>query len=172
MTLDLGSIVGHLGGYFNRRGIEWAVTGGLALGAHGISRTTFDVDVVVALDHQDELLAFLETLGFETLHRSRGYSNHIHPENGRVDVIYVGRDTATQLFDETSNRDVLGRTVPVPKAEHLIAMKLVAYRNDPSRRLQDLADIRSLVQSASLDRDTVRAVFAHYGLEEDADHVS
>ena len=36
------------------------------------------------------------------------------------------------------------RPVPVPRPEHLAAMKVLAIKNDPSRTFQDLADLRSM----------------------------
>lgn len=171
MTLDLGSILDQLRTYFSRHDTRWAIAGGLALGAYGAARSTFDVDVIVPRDHQDQLISFLESEAFETLHKSRGFSNHLHRERGRIDVIYVGRVTAAKLFETVSERLVQGRSLPVPSAEHLIAMKLLAYRNDPSRRLQDLADIRALVEASSLDRNVVRSLFESYDLGKDADNV-
>jgi hypothetical protein len=55
---------------------------------------------------------------------------------------------------------------PVARPEHLIAMKVQAMKNDPSRRFQDLEDIRFLVALPGVDLDSVRERFARAGLEE------
>ena len=60
-----------------------------------------------------------------------------------------------------------GVEVPVPRPEHLIAMKLHAIGNDPGRRLQDLADIRSLMTLPEVDRSLVRKYFEKRDLLED-----
>ena len=129
-------------------GFPYALVGGLGLHAYGNSRATFDLDLVTRSEAQEPLVGALEELGYETVHRSAGYSNHSHsdPEWGDIDVVYVDAATARQLFPACARTLKLGdREVPVPSAEHLIAMKVQALRNDPSRELQDLADIQYLL---------------------------
>ena len=53
-----------------------------------------------------------------------------------MDLIYVDPETAERLFPACSQRLRLGlREAPVPRAEHLAAMKVQAMRNDPSQAL-------------------------------------
>lgn len=118
---------------------------------------------------QPRLVDFMEKRGFQTLHRSTGYSNHLHPnpEEGRVDFLYVNDATGRALFSQA--RDVPGpggREIRVPKPEHLAAMKVLAMKNDPSRTLQDLADIRFLLTRPGVDRAEVRGYFERHGLLE------
>jgi hypothetical protein len=106
-------------------------------------------------------------LGYETLHLSPGYSSHQHadPQWGGVDLIYVDETTAAQLFPACTLELQLGaRKAPVPRAEHLAAMKVQAMRNDPSRLLHDLADVQYLLRLASTDRAEVRGYFERAGL--------
>ena len=112
---------------------------------------------------------FLESLGYETLHRSEGYSNHLHalPDLGRVDVVYADEETSRILFG--AGGAVLrlgGREVRVPRPEHLAAMKVHAMRNDPSRTLQEMADIRFLLGLPGVDREEIRGYFERAGLVE------
>ena len=58
------------------------------------------------------------------------------------------------------------RTVPVPRAEHLVAMKVHAMRNDPSRTLQEMADIQFLMRRPGVDDAEIRAYFERAGLED------
>jgi hypothetical protein len=153
--------------FLEGKGHPCAVVGGLGLHAYGRSRATFDLDLVTRLEAQGPLVALLEDVGYETLHRSEGYSNHSHPdpEWGGVDVVYVDEETARQLFSACTRSLKLGsREVPVPSAEHLIAMKLQALRNDPSRELQDLADIQYLLGLPEVDRSKVRRYFGRAGM--------
>lgn len=143
--------------------------GAFALHAYGLSRGTFDLDFVTQSEAQPELLAFLESLGYETLHASAGYSNHLHPLAGlgRVDVVYVGGETSDRLFRDC--RAMLapeGRAVPVPRPEHLAAMKVQAMKNDPERTLRDLDDIRFLLRLPGVDEGEVRQYFEQAGLRE------
>ena len=84
---------------------------------------------------------------------------------GRVDFIYVRGDTQREIFEGV--REVAGPEgvrVLVPRAEHLIAMKVQAIRNDPKRKFQDLADIAGLLELRELDRSQVRGFFERAGM--------
>ena len=144
-----------------------AVIGGLGLVGHGVTRATVDLDLVTEAAAQNELVSFLESEGYETLHRSAGYSNHLHqnPERGRVDFVYVDGGTADKLFAGCVPRlDLAGHKALVPRVEHLVAMKVQAMKNDPTRELQDLADIQSLMRLSGVDLEEVRGYFARAGL--------
>jgi hypothetical protein len=148
-------------------GFPYALVGGLGLHAYGNSRATFDLDLVTRSEAQEPLVRALEELGYETVHRSNGYSNHSHPdpEWGDIDVVYVDPETARRLFPACARTLKLGeREVPVPSAEHLIAMKVQALRNDPSRELQDLADIQYLLGLPDTTPEAVRGYFEKAGL--------
>ena len=159
----------RLARFFETTGKKYAVVGGYALLAHGIQRATFDIDWVVEESAQDGVIELLEGLGYETLHRSSGYSNHLHrvADFGRLDFVYVDERTASLIFDTAELREILtGVKVPVPRPEHLAAMKAQAIKNDPERKLQDLADVRSLAALPGVDRDEIRDHFDRLGLVE------
>lgn len=163
--MDLAAVLGDVGGFLDREGIPFAIVGALALHSYGYSRATNDVDLLVDADAQRSLIAFLEDHGFETLHRSEGYSNHVHPDPalGRLDVIYVDRPTRERIFAEARRASLGGRTITLPKPEHLVALKVHAMRNDPSRAFQDMADIQFLVKLPGVDRDEIRRYFEEAG---------
>lgn len=172
--MDFERALRLIGDFLDERDEPWALVGGLGLAALGFPRTTVDLDVVVTAGSQDELISFLEADGYVTLHRSPGYSNHEHPDpaRGRIDCVYVRGDTAEKLF--ASARQVpgpAGRAVLVPKPEHLIAMKVLAMKNDPDRRLQDMADIRLLMSMPGIELEEVRAAFAKHGLAQRFDEL-
>lgn len=140
----------------------------MALNALGVSRLTFDLDIVTTAEAQPRLIRHLESLGYETLHASPGYSNHLHrdPLQGRVDIVYVRADTARQLFEQAERCEILpGLTAQVPRAEHLIAMKVLAMKNDPGRRLQELADIQAITLGREVDWGEIEGYFSRHGFE-------
>jgi hypothetical protein len=150
-------------------GFRFAVIGGVALTAYGHPRMTLDLDIVTESSAQDSLIAFMESQGFVTLHRSPGYSNHRHSERhrARLDFMYVRDTTTDRLF--ASVRELPGpggRPIPVPKPEHLIAMKVQAMKDAPERAGQDLVDTAFLLNIDGVDRDEVREYFLGAGLEE------
>jgi hypothetical protein len=153
--------------FVEARDARLAVIGGLALHGHGLTRTTLDLDLVCEAQVHDPLVAFLESQGYETLHRSPGFSNHLHAEadRGRLDIVYVDAGTARQLFAGCQPRLELGaRKALVPRAEHLAAMKVRAMQNDPRREFQDLADIQALLRLPDIDAAEVRGYFERAGL--------
>jgi hypothetical protein len=166
--VDLAVVIGDVGGFLDREGVPFALVGALALHSYGYSRATNDVDLLVGADAQRSLIAFLEDRGFETLHRSDGYSNHLHPDPalGRLDVVYVDRATRDKIFAGARRASLGGRTMLVPGPEHLAAMKVHAMSNDPSRVFQDMADIQFLMKLPGVDREEIRRYFQDAGLME------
>lgn len=159
----------RVAGLLAERGHPCVVVGALALHGHGLSRSTFDLDLLTTSRAQGELVTALEGLGYQTLHASAGYSNHQHPDPawGALDVIYVDDGTAKQIVDGSTSTLRLGDLLaPVPRAEHLAAMKVTAIRNDPKRLVQDLADIQYLLRQPGTDRAAVREYFEKAGLQE------
>jgi len=170
--VDFAGTLRTLADFLRAAGARYALIGGHALAAYGLPRATLDLDLAVEGAVQDPLVAFLEDRGYETLHRSTGYSNHQHPDAilGRVDFVYVRGGTADELFGACrSLPGPGGLEVPVPRPEHLAAMKVQAMLNDPGRRLQELADIRGLLALPEIDRELVRGYFARHALLEDFD---
>ena len=166
-AVDFASELNTVRAFLTDRRFRVAVIGGVALGAYGNPRLTLDLDVATDAAAQDTLIAFMESQGFLTLHRSPGYSNHRHAERGRVDFRYVRGDTADRLFGSTTElRGPGGNPIPVPKPEHLIAMKVQAMRDAPERGLQDLVDIAYLLQVDGVDREEARGYFVRAGLED------
>ena len=148
--------------FLEREGIPYAVVGAFGLQAYGLGRATMDLDLAAEAGARERVLAFLEFLGYETLHVSTGYSNHLHPlpTMGRVDFLYVGGDTGRLLFGQCVRALDLGeRRLPVPRPEHLAAMKVQAMKNDPSRTLQEMADIQFLLRLPGVDEEEIRGYF-------------
>lgn len=155
--------------FFDHEDIRFAVIGGLAIQAWGHSRFTRDIDFVVDGAARDRVVRFALSLGYETLHLSEGYSNHIHTQEsqGRVDFMYVDAATADLLFAGTVRKAIVGGIdAPVPRPEHLLAMKAIAMKNAPRRVLVDSVDVEFLLHLPGVDRGAVRDYFARHGLLE------
>jgi len=167
--VDFERVLRTLAEFFDESNVEWGVIGGLAMAVHGAARTTLDVDIVVDGALQDKLIGFLQSQGFATVHRSTGYSNHLHedPDLGRIDVVYVRGDTSRNILDNMQvHPGPGGIKIPVPRPEHLAAMKAYSIKNDPRRTLRELADIRVLLDVPDVDREEVNSYFVRYGLED------
>jgi hypothetical protein len=171
--LNFASVLNRIVIRFDASRIPFAVTGGLALQAYGYGRFTADIDLLVPRRFQQEVVDWMEAEGYETLYRSEGYTNHLHPNRdlGRVDFIWVDDATAEKILGTAKRLKVQQTELAVPRAEYLVAMKLQAIRNDPGRRLRDLADIQQLLRSPEVDLEEVREYFRRYDLLKAYDEV-
>ena len=160
--MNFAGVLDRVGGMLESNGWRYAVAGGVAMAAYGHPRLTLDLDLVAERDAQASLTTFLEDAGYQTLHRSPGFSNHRHADRewGRLDFIYVDAATADRLFANLQERPGPGgRTIMVPRPEHLIAMKVQAMKNAPERTWQDMADIAFLLSLDGVDRAEAKGYF-------------
>lgn len=167
--MDYARVIEPLKRFFESEGIRHAVIGGFGLHAYGLARATFDVDLVVEATAQRRLVEHLESLGWETLSVTSGYSNHLHGDSalGRLDFVYVRGETAGAIFAGCRSMTIVGGVeAPVPRPEHLAAMKAQAMKNDPERTFQEMADVQFLLRLPETDRDEVRRQFERRGLGE------
>ena len=124
--------------FFEREQIRFALGGGFALQALGRSRLTFDLDLIVDGSAQDRIVGHMEEIGFETLNRLRGYSNHLRGDQ-HVDFLYVHGDTADRIFRGAAPMESTGGiSVPVARPEHLAMMKFLAVKNQHAEGLPNL----------------------------------
>jgi len=171
--VDFAGVLDTVSRFLDGRGFRYALVGAFALSAYGLSRATQDLDLAVDAAARRDLVSLLESLGYETLYCSEGYSNHAHPLSGlgRVDCIYVGEPTATSLFESATAAPILGRTIRVPKPEHLAAMKVLAMKNDPSRTFREMVDLQFILGLPGVDTAEIRNHFERHGLLERFDEL-
>jgi Nucleotidyl transferase AbiEii toxin, Type IV TA system len=168
MAMDFPWVLGRIATHVEAGGHRLVLAGGLAMQALGSGRATQDLDLVTDTEVREGLVGFMESLGYETLYRSLAFSNHVHRDSrlGRVDFIYVDPHTAQRLIGDARSVEWFGQQVLVPSAEHMIAMKVHAVKNDRTRDLRELADIRFLLERDGVDRARVRGYFEAAGLWE------
>ncbi len=167
--MNLKAVLEKLINFFSKEGIDFALIGAFALKAYGYVRSTQDVDFLVRARDQQRIVGFLESIGYETLHLTRGFSNHLHSIRslGRIDFVYVEGETAEKMFLEAHPLLILENlSVPVVRPEHLIALKVFAMKNDPQRTFREMADIQQILRWPGINREEVRGYFEKYGLLE------
>lgn len=145
------------------------LAGGLALVAWGSTRTTADTDLLVEEGLRPALLERLRGEGFEILQDAEGFTNLLHPvrEVGRLDLIWVEGETSRRMFAAAVERTGPdGAALLVPAPEHLVAMKVKAIREQPTRVFRDAEDLRVLLSLPDLDENAVRETFERTGLGE------
>lgn len=167
--MNFSKVLSVLLNFFQENDIRFAIIGAFGLGAYGLSRMTMDLDFVVDKASQSLVVSFLESLGYETRYVSTGYSNHLHAkqEMGRLDFVYIDGETADRIFSSVHNR-VFAQdlALPVPRPEHIAAMKIFAMKNDPSREYQEMADLQFILSLPGIDKKEIKGYFESYGLEE------
>jgi len=155
--------------FFEREHIRYAVIGGLAMQAWGRSRFTNDADIAVERRARERVIDHAESLGYETIHVSEGYSNHLHSKErfGRIDFMYVDTRTADQIFQRAVEKPIANDVAMVVAApEHLAMMKIIAIKNNPPRAAYEAEDIRLLINLPGVDTDSVRDYFDQHGMLE------
>jgi len=154
--------------FFKKEKIDYALIGAFALYAYGYSRATQDIDFITKYKNQKKIVAFLESIGFETLNQTKGYSNHLHPIGSmRFDFVYISGDTADIVFQSIKKKNVFeDDDIPVVSPEHLIALKLFAVKNEPGRKLKELADIKEIYELTKIEKDIIHKYLKKYNLEE------
>lgn len=133
--------------------IKFALIGGFALAAHGVIRTTQDIDLLVdgrkKLETKDALL-------------SRGFRVAFESEEvlqlsgqGQLDILFANRESTQNMLQRA--QPINNFPVPVVSAEDLIGLKIQAYKNDIGREFQDKADIQALLQkNKTIDLNIVK----------------
>lgn len=173
--MNLKAVLQTLFQFFIKEDVDFALIGAFALKAYGYVRATQDVDFLVRGRDREKIVRFLETLGYETIYRSKGFSNHLHQIAGlgRIDFVYVEGETADAMLSGARPLLVLeDLSIPVVRAEHLIALKVFAMKNDPGRSFREMADIHELMRLPGIDKNEVRAYFKKYGQVEKYDELA
>lgn len=155
--------------FFETAHIRWALAGGLAMNAWGFTRATNDIDFVLDGAFREQTTAFAQSLGYELIHTSEGFSNLVHAERdfGKVDLLYVYAQTADRLFANATKRaSAKDVSAPVLRPEHLAMMKALAMKSSPMRVLIDSPDVAFLLSLPEIDREQVRDYFTRHGLLE------
>lgn len=135
----------------SRNRINFALIGGFALSAHGIARATKDIDILVDGSFQKEVKKLFVDEGFQIFYETPEILQLNGP--GYLDILFANRPLSLEMIRE-SKIQLAG--VPVVGKEALIGLKIQAYKNDPSRTLQDKADIQALVKTTGVDLQKVK----------------
>lgn len=139
--------------------VDWALVGGLAVGARTEPRFTRDLDVVVSTKSDADAERLVMSM------RSRGYQINLVLEQARtgrlatvrllpagddrlVDLLFASSGIESDIVDRSDRLEVApGLSLLVANVGHLIAMKVLS--RDDRTRPQDKADLVALLKIAS-----------------------
>jgi hypothetical protein len=166
---QLGNTLQRVARQLDALGVSWCLVGGLAVSARTEPRFTQDVDVAVATasdDDAEQVVHALQRQGFAVFsvlendaigrlatvrlqRRASGWKEV-------VDVLFASSGIEMEVAASAERLEVMtGLQVPVARAGHLLAMKLLS--RDPSTRPQDEIDIarlRSVMDEVEMQRAT------------------
>jgi predicted nucleotidyltransferase len=156
--------------FFHENNVRYALIGDFALGVHGVSRSTLDIDFLVHIDDLPKIDVIMNKLGYNCAYRSENVSQFISPLKvfGEVDFIHAFRDISVKMLQRVEGKNILNDTVSVKvlRVEDIIGFKVQAMANDESRKALDLADIESLMNlhKSSIDWDILEEYFSLFKL--------
>jgi hypothetical protein len=172
-NMDFVSVFKFLIKSFEQQKIDFAVIGGVALFAAGITRATRDIDLLIVSKDKERIKDMMHKAGYELIHESDDvlnfYSDKI--ELGRVDFLLAHRKYSLAMLNRAEEQGILGGKfkIKVLKAEDQIGLKVQSSSNDPQRLHQDMADIEALIKInyARLDLELLREYFVLFDREEE-----
>lgn len=126
-----------------KEGIPHALIGGFALAHYGVFRTTQDIDLLVDGTKKSRAKDLFQKNGFNLIYENDEVLQFSGP--GFVDLLLANRPMSQEMLKNAISDK--GLEVYILKAEDIMGLKIQAYKNDPTRELQDLADIQSLISN-------------------------
>jgi hypothetical protein len=138
-----------------RRRVRGAFAGALALNAHGIERSTRDIDYLVSSEDKDELVeellhSFELSQDYDTLLVLRDSST-----GTEVHLLVPFDSISTGALSDAEPARVRGRKVRVVTANDLAAMKVIAAVDNPASESKQRADIELLIRHGKIDLKAV-----------------
>ncbi len=144
-----------IAGRLTDAGIDYAIAGAIALGQHGFSRLTVDVDVLIRREGLDRFKAEWLGRGYVEV-RTGGKAVRDTINTVKIDFLLTGDfpgdgKPKPVAFPDPKDASVVGDKYRVVSLPRLVEMKLASGMTAP-HRLQDLADVLRLIGAAALPR--------------------
>lgn len=158
---------------FQKYQINFAIIGGFALYVSGLTRSTEDIDFLIAKTDLPKIKKLMLSLGYDIIHESQDVINFVGKmaELGRVDFLLAHRKYALSMLERAEQKEILNGKfkVKVIKTEDLIGLKVQSSSNDPSRYHRDIADIESLIKInyKTLNMDLINEYFKLFNREKE-----
>lgn len=138
---------------FKNEDVRYALIGGFALGARGVTRTTVDIDFLVHFDDVTKIDKIMNDLDYECRYKSENVTQYFSLLKvfGSVDFLHAFREISVGMLERAEEISIFKDTITVKvvNVEDLIGLKIQAVANDESRKTADIADIESLLAQHS-----------------------
>jgi predicted nucleotidyltransferase len=149
-------------------GIPFIVIGGYAVYAHGYTRTTDDLDLIVPHELRAEWSKLLDGFGMVVKNDAATFLQFDSKNEAEmaVDLMFVSEAVFDRLNQTAVDAKVEGVDVKVVALLHLIALKCHSFQHSRSmRRLKDMDDLVQLilVNHLDLNEPELRATILKHG---------
>lgn len=150
--------------------LQAIVIGGYAVAAHGHTRATFDVDLMVRGTDREAWLERLGGAGLNLVAQTSSFAQ-FSPSNGGegLDLMFVNDSTFDRIWQASEERDFGSARARIPCLDHLLALKLHSLKHGlPHRTAKDAEDIEILVRrnSVNIHEPRYEQLFLKYGTRE------
>ena len=145
--------------------LPYLVIGGYAVAAHGYSRLTFDIDILVRRVDKEVWHERCLKAGLRCIGRSNSFSQYDGSDK-RLDLMLVDEQSFYKMDYDCITQDYNQIQTKVVGLDHLIALKLHALKNAPEHRVsKDFNDIEMLAKhhGLQLKSDHYKRHFLKYG---------
>lgn len=134
------------------------VGGGYAVAAHGHTRPTFDVDLMIRRQDAPEWHRRARAAGLSTVGESKAFIQYSQPQGGDgLDLMLVSDETFEQMWSASEEKELGYGRARVPCLDHLLALKLHALKQGLSHRTsKDAEDVEILVRRNRVDLKDAR----------------
>jgi hypothetical protein len=162
---------------FTREKIDFALMGGFALQAAGVTRATQDIDLLVLSENSPKIKDIMLKHGYDLLYESKEVLNFTSKnfELGRVDFLLARRKYTLTMLKTAKEEPVFDGKfkVKVLRPEDQIGLKVQASSNNPKRLYRDMADVRMLIETRypKLDMTLIREYFALFDREKELEDI-
>ena len=150
--------------------LRFLIIGGYAVGAHGHTRATFDVDFLVRREERNAWFERIQSAGLKLFGETRAFAQFAQtPEGDGLDLMFVEDATFEQFWQASEDRDFGGAVARVPGLDHLFALKLHALKQSlPHRTSKDAEDVEMLIRRNGINLADPRyeKLFLKYGSRE------
>ncbi|MBI5418205.1 nucleotidyltransferase [Candidatus Poribacteria bacterium] len=154
--MDFKLITQKLLTLFEEQDIHYALIGGFALGAWGVTRASVDIDFLVYKNDMGKVHKIMTDLGYECHYKTENVSQYVSPINifGEVDFLHAFRNASLNMIKKAEEKKIFEDTITIKvlQIEDLIGLKIQAIANDASRKNIDLPDIENLI---SINKDKI-----------------
>lgn len=148
--MDIIKVIEILSKELSALNIQYAVIGGFAMNALGLTRSTVGIDFLVLAQDAKKLNTLLESLGYACVFKTENVSQYTSSsqELGEIDVLHAFRSASLKMLDRSRTVSLFNNKIiiKVLLPEDLIGLKLQASLNDKTRSTREIADIDMIME--------------------------